>query len=119
MARFMFVYRSSAAQHQHEMAPEQMQQIMEQWTGWISKGFQEGWMVDAGDALKLEGKIVNDEKVVSDGPFVESKEIVGGFSIIKCDSLEAATEIAKGCPAVDSPSGTIEIRELAGMGEEQ
>jgi hypothetical protein len=116
MARFLFVYRGPKEQHEHEMAPEQMQQIMESWMAWIGKGFEEGWMVDAGDALKLEGKVVNDAKVVSDGPFVESKEIVGGYSIVKCDSFDAAAELAKTCPAVSSPGGSIEIRELAGIG---
>ena len=116
MARFMFVYRSPEAQHKAEMAPEMMQQIMEAWNGWIGKGFEEGWMVDAGDALMAEGKVVNEEKVVSDGPFMESKELVGGYSIIQCEDLAAASEIAKSCPAAESPGGSIEIRELAGIG---
>ena len=119
MARFLFVYRSSAEQHEAEMAPEAMQQIMEAWNVWIGKGMQEGWMVDAGDALKLEGKVVNDQKAVSDGPFVESKELVGGYSIIQCDGVDAAVEIAKTCPASESPGGTIEICELAGFGQSE
>lgn len=119
MARFMFVYRGPESQHEAELAPEQMQQIMEAWNGWIGKGFEEGWMVDPGDALKLEGKIVNQEKVVSDGPFVESKELVGGYSIIQCDNFDAAADIAKSCPAADSPGGSIEIRELAGLGPKE
>ncbi len=119
MARFMFVYRGPAEEHQHDMAPEQMQQLMEAWNGWIGKGFEEGWMVDGGDALHLEGKVVNHDKVVSDGPFAEAKEIVGGYSIIQCDDLAAAAEIAKSCPGIDSPGGLIEIRELAGMGPKE
>ena len=119
MARFMFVYRSSAEQHAEDMAPEQMQTIMEAWNAWMGKGFGEGWMVDAGDALKAEGKILSHDKVVSDGPFAESKELVGGYSIIEADDFDAACEIAKGCPATDSPGNTIEIRELAGMGAKE
>ncbi len=53
--------------------------------------------------------------MVSDGPFAESKEIVGGYSIVEADDLSAASGLAKTCPAADSPGGTIEIRELAGM----
>ena len=42
---------------------------MESWNAWIGQGMEQGWMVDPGDALNLEGRIVNHEKVVSDGPF--------------------------------------------------
>ncbi len=115
MAKYMFIYRSPKEQHEHEMSPDQMQKIMEAWNAWIGQGMQEGWMENPGDALKVEGSIVNQDKVVSDGPFAESKEIVGGFSIVKADSLAGAAKIAKGCPAVDSPGGTIEIREMAEM----
>ena len=115
MAKYMFIYRSSAEQHANEMSPDQMQKIMEAWNAWIGKGMQEKWMENPGDALKGEGKIVNHDKLVSDGPFAESKEIVGGFSIIIADDLAAAAEIAKTCPAADSPGGSIEIREMAGM----
>lgn len=115
MAKYMFIYRSSKDQHKKEMSPDQMQQIMEAWNGWIGKGMEEKWMVDAGDALNLEGRIVNHEKVVSDGPFAESKEIVGGYSIIQADDFDAACGLAESCPAVETPGGTIEIRELAGL----
>lgn len=121
MPKFMFVYRSSAKVHSQEMemAPEQMQKIMEAWNAWMGKGFEDGWMVDGGDALQLEGKVVNESKVVSDGPFAESKEIVGGYSIIQAKDMDAAAEISKSCPALSSPGGTIEIRELAGLGPQE
>ena len=118
MARFMFIYRSSEDQHKNDFSPEQMQKVMEAWNGWIGKGMQEGWMVDPGDALNLEGRVMNKDKVVSDGPFVESKEIVGGYSIVQADDFDAACEFAKDCPALE-PDGTIEIRELAQIGEKE
>lgn len=119
MAKFLFVYRGPASQHEHEMSPDQMQKLMEAWNQWIGSGFQEGWMVEPGDALNLEGRVVNDQKVVSDGPFAESKEIVGGYSIVEAPDLEAAGEIAKRCPACESPGGSIEIRELAGIASKE
>ena len=72
-------------------------------------------MVDAGDALTEEGRVVNAKKVVTDGPFVESKEIVGGYSIVKADTIDAAAELAKGCPALLT-GGKVEVRTLAGTG---
>jgi hypothetical protein len=52
--------------------------------------------------------------VVTDGPFVESKEIVGGFSIVQAETIEAAAELAKGCPAL-LVGGSVEVRCLAGI----
>jgi hypothetical protein len=68
-----------------------------------------------GDGLTPEGRVVKSKKVVTDGPFVESKEIVGGFSIIEANSLDAAAEFAKGCPGL-LVGGNVEVRPLAGMG---
>jgi hypothetical protein len=75
-----------------------------------------GWMLDSGDALTMEGRVVDAKKVVTDGPFVESKEIVGGFSIVQADTIDAAAELAKGCPGL-LYGGKVEVRTLAGMGE--
>jgi hypothetical protein len=70
-------------------------------------------MLDPGDALKREGCVVNAKKGVTDGPFIESKEIVGGFSIVEADTLKDAAELAKGCPGLLT-GGTVEVRPLAG-----
>jgi hypothetical protein len=58
--------------------------------------------------------VVDARKVVTDGPFVESKEIVGGYSIVEADSIDAAAQLAKGCPAL-SFGGNVEVRPLAGL----
>src|SRR5260370_28953168 len=113
MAYFLFVYRGGDEAHA-KMTPEELQQNMNKWMAWIQGGIQKGWMVDAGDGLTKEGRVVNPKKVVTDGPFVESKEIVGGFSIVKADSLDAAAELAKSCPALLT-AGTVEVRPLAGF----
>ena len=51
------------------------------------------------------------QKVVSDGPFVEVKEVVGGFSVVVADTIDAAAEFAKGCPVL-LRGGTVEVRPL-------
>jgi hypothetical protein len=113
MANFLFVYRSNRDAH-GKMTPEEMQRHMQKWQAWIGEGLEKGWMLDAGDALKKEGRVVNAKKVVTDGPFVELKEIVGGFSIVKADALDAAAELAKGCPVLLT-GGTVEVRPLEGF----
>jgi len=112
MANFLFVYRGNPAAH-GTMSPEEMQQHMQKWQTWITTAMQKGWMMDAGDALNPEGRVVTAKKVVTDGPFVEAKEIVGGFSIVQANNLDAAAEFAKGCPALLT-GGSVEVRPLMG-----
>ena len=113
MPNFLFVYRGSNEAHA-QLSPEQMQQQMEKWRVWITEGLQKGWMTDPGDALTPEGRVVGATKVITDGPFVESKEIIGGYSIVKADNIDAAAELAKGCPGLLVGS-KVEVRTLAGM----
>src|SRR5262249_50133346 len=112
VAKFLFVYRSSGASS-GALSPEEMQQMLQNWNAWITEGLRQGWMVDPGDALKREGRVVNAKKVVSDGPFIEVKEVVGGYSIVQADTLDAAAEFAKGCP-VFLRGGSVEVRPLQG-----
>jgi hypothetical protein len=69
-------------------------------------------MLDPGDGLTPETRVVN-AKLVTDGPFVEAKEIVGGFSIVQAESLDAAAKLARNCPGVGI-GGSVEVRPLAG-----
>jgi hypothetical protein len=110
MAKFLFIYRG-ASEATAKMTPDEQQQHMQKWEKWIGEGIQKGWMLDHGDGLTQETRVVN-AKVVTDGPFVESKEIVGGFSIVQADTIDAAANLAKGCPGL-SIGGTVEVRRLA------
>jgi hypothetical protein len=112
MAKFLFVYRKGGNPWS-QMSSEEQQQQMQKWEKWIAEGMQKGWMLDPGDALTAEGRVVK-EKVVTDGPFVEAKEVVGGFSIVQADSIDAAVQLAKGCPGL-LLGGTVEVRCLAGF----
>ena len=113
MSKFLFVYRLNSDSY-GTAPPEEMQQTLRKWQTWISEGIQNGWMLDAGDALKKEGCVVNAAKVITDGPFIEVKEIVGGFSIVQADTLAAAAELAKGCP-VFLRGGSVEVRPLQSL----
>lgn len=110
--KFLFLHRSQpgpgAAQEQ-KPSPEQMQQMMATWNAWKDK-FKDQ-IVDMGDKLKSGGKIVGGS-TVSDGPFVEAKEIVGGFMIVSAASIEEAVIVAQEMPRM--PGAKIEVRELAG-----
>ncbi len=113
MANFLFVYRSST--ESAPMSSEDMQQMMQRWHEWIKEGMTKGWMIAPGDGLTQEGRVVvGPNQLVTDGPFVEAKEIVGGYSIVQADTLDEAAEYAKGCPAAMG-KGSIEVRPLAGF----
>lgn len=116
MAKFLFVYRGDG-HAEAKMTPDEMQQMMQKWGAWIGEAMAKGWMLNPGDALAMEGRVVNARKIVTDGPFVESKEIVGGYSIVQADTIDAAAELAKGCPGLLS-GGTVEVRPLAGLAEQ-
>src|SRR5215471_19715210 len=97
MAKFLFIYRSNK-DIRESLSPQEMQKMHQKWQAWIAEGFQKGWLLDAGNGLKTEGRIVNAKKVVTDGPFVEAKDVVGGYAVVQADTLDAAAEFAKGCP---------------------
>ena len=106
MAKFLFIYREST-EPQAKPSPEEMQALGAAWWAWMQK-FSSA-IVPGGDGLKHTGRILK-AGLVTDGPYVEAKEIVVSFAIIQADNYDAAVAIARECP----PGHTIEIREFAG-----
>ena len=110
--KYLLVYRIPCTEEPREPpSPEQMQAMLAQWDAW-KKQFKLN-IVDAGDGLQRSGRSLY-QGVVTDGPYIEAREIVGGYSIVRADSYEAAVEVARACPIAFVPGGRIEIRELAG-----
>jgi hypothetical protein len=112
MKDFMLLFRG--AMQQYDFSPDEMQSHMQKWFGWVDDLKSKNVYV-SGEPLVPGGKTVAGKKsVVTDGPFAESKEIIGGFFIIKAASIEEAVEIAKGSP--DLPlDGSVEVREVMKM----
>lgn len=112
MAKYLFIYREPSTSA--PPSPEQIQAILAEWGAWIEKFMKSGNILDPGDALKETGRVLDNRGTrVTDGPFVEAKEILGGYSVIQAESYDHAVTIAKECPA--AMHGTLEIRELAGF----
>lgn len=111
--KYLFIHRSelraTTPSQDQRPSPEQMQQMMSKWNAWKEK-FKDN-IVDWGDKLKPGGKIVSGTSV-SDGPFVEVKEVIGGFMIVQAASYEEAVVIAQEMPA--GPDARIEVRQMAG-----
>lgn len=109
MPRFMFLRRGCSAS-KTQMTPDQMETAMKSWMAWVSNGTEQGWLVDPGSPLSGGGAVVDDDLAVTDGPFAESKELVGGYTIVEAADLAAACELAK--ETIEIAGGKIEIREF-------
>jgi hypothetical protein len=97
------------------LSPEQMQRTMEKWLGWFGELRNSGHLKDGGHPLADASKAVTGkQRTVTDGPFVEAKDLVNGYIVIAADSLEHATELAKGCPTLDG-GGSVEVRPIEKM----
>ncbi|HEY6901922.1 MAG TPA: YciI family protein [Puia sp.] len=113
MKDFMFVFRSPSYEDL-KLTPEQSQAAMQKWYNWIGQLSAKGQYV-GGAPLLNEGKMVKGKSpVITDGPFAEGKELVGGYLIIKAGSLKEATELAFGDPDFDI-EGSVEVREIVQM----
>jgi hypothetical protein len=110
MTKFMLVYHGPQDAGS-KTSTEEVQKLVPKWQAWITKGMEEGWLVDRGNGLTQECRVVDTKKVVTDGPFVETKEIVGGFSVVQAETIDAAAELAKECPYLLS-GGHVEVRAL-------
>lgn len=106
-SRFLLLIRRPEGRP--NIASAEMAKVMGDVIAWMRRLKADGHLV-ATERLGNAGKILRADGVVSDGPFVEAKEIVGGFILVNAPDLAAATAIAQGCP----PSGpvTIEVRPI-------
>jgi hypothetical protein len=91
-----------------EPSPAQMEAMYAKFHAWQAK-FQKN-IVDMGG--RLGGGSVVTSHGATDGPFVEAKEVVGGFMIVSAESLEKAMEVARECPGVVTPGSSVEVREI-------
>ena len=109
-ATFMLLLRGGISHR--DLSPEQFQHHIERYMSWIDKLRRDGHFV-AGEPLDESGKVLSgkDGNIITDGPFAESKEEVGGYFIIRASDLEAAVELAKGCP-IFANNGTVEVRPI-------
>ncbi len=110
MADFIYLFRGSSP----EGSPEQMQQNMQKWRSWIDELGKKGHF-KSGDPLDKSGKVVSGkQKVVTDGPYAEAKDLVGGYLMIAAENIAQATDLAKGCPIFET-SGSVEVRPVLKM----
>lgn len=114
MEKFMFIFQGGSDIAPEMQAPDVMQAHMQKWFAWVEKLRKEGRYV-SGEPLEPTGKVVSGKKkIVTDGPFAEGKELVGGFFVIEAKDLNEAVEISKDCPDF-MYDGIVQIRPVRKM----
>jgi hypothetical protein len=112
MSKYLCLQRSIAGnKNNEEPSPQQMQEMYAAFQTWQSQ-FQ-SQLIDMGGQLG-EGTMVSESPIV-DGPFVEVKELVGGYMIVEANNLDEAVEVARGCPGLVSPGSGVEVIEIHGQ----
>jgi len=102
------------------VSPEQMQAVMDEWTDYTADLLKRG-VSEGGEALEPVStattvRVRDGEKLITDGPFAETNEVLGGYYLLNCKNLDQAIEIAAQCPG--ARDGSIELRPITEFGDD-
>jgi hypothetical protein len=110
MSEFVYLYRGG----RRPTSPAEGEQVMQRWMTWLAELAAKGHLKDRGQPLDGEGKVVRGNgngRSVTDGPYPESKDIVGGYTLVEAKDLAQAAELAGGCPILER-DGLVEVRPV-------
>ena len=110
MKEFILIFRHENASG--KVSPEQMQTWMKQQMDWVNGIAAQGKFVSGTGLLFDDAKVVDHKKMVTNGPFGDIKETLGGFIIVRAESAEEAAEFAKGTPILQGDGNTVEVRQI-------
>jgi hypothetical protein len=94
-------------------SPEQIQVWMKQTMDWIGSITAKNKFIGGNGLLFQDARVVRHNNLVTNGPFGEIKETIGGYIMVKADSPEEAVEFAKGCPVLQGEGNSVEVRKIA------
>lgn len=115
MPKFMYIFRGGGYASAEPVSPTELQAHLARWTAWSDGLRAAGVLVPGGAPLDHppRGKTVRGtDKVVTDGPYAESKDLVSGVAVVEVATLEEAAALARGCPILEHDSGSVEVRPL-------
>jgi hypothetical protein len=108
MSDFLLVFRGGDT----PTAPSEAQAHMQKWFAWM-KELKEKGQFKSGEPLERSGKVIlGKKKAVTDGPYAEAKDLVGGYLLVTAKDLPNAVEISKACPILEV-DGSVEVRPIA------
>src|SRR5579871_2354537 len=110
MKEFLLIFRRDFSTPEAQPSAERMQAMMKKWQDWMGSIAAQNKLADSANRLEATGSVVRTEGVM-DGPYVEVKEGIGGYMMIRAESQQEASEIAKGCPVL-LIGGSVEVRQV-------
>lgn len=111
MSEFVYLYRGG----RRPQSPDEAEKQMQRWIAWLTDLSARGHIKDQGQPLDAEGKVVRGkDRLVTDGPYPESKDVVGGYTLVEAEDLSQAAELAGGCPIFEF-DGLVEVRPVMKM----
>jgi hypothetical protein len=110
MADFLYIYRGGV----RAQSPAEGEKQMQRWMAWMEDLGKKGVIKDRGQPLDDGGKVVRKDKSVTDGPYAETKDVIGGYTLVTAKDLSQAAEFSKGCPIFES-GGLVEVRPIMEM----
>jgi hypothetical protein len=114
MAKFLYLFRLDE-EGWKSASPEELQRRMTVWMSWLEDLKKAGQLVARGERLETTGKVVRGKaKVVTDGPYAEAKDTIGGYMLVEATDLAQAAELSKGCPIL-AGEGMVEVRPIVTM----
>jgi hypothetical protein len=114
MNEFLLIFRRDFTPGEAQPSPGQLQAMMKDWQDWMGSIAAQNKLVNPGNRLAPDGQVVKPGGIVTNGPYVEIKEVIGGYIIIRAASINEASEISKGCPIL-SIGGNVEVRNIIPM----
>jgi hypothetical protein len=110
MKRFLLLVREDLSRMEKLTEAEITEEItlMTKWSEDLSKS---GNFIQ-GDPLENGGRLATADRVLSDGPFIEAREVVSGWGLVKAENIEQASEFAMACPLVQNGKVKIEVRQI-------
>lgn len=116
MKEFLLIFRRENPTRETQPSPEQMQAMMKPWQDWIGSIAAQNKLSSAGNRLDSDGRVVKPNNVITNGPYAEIKEAIGGYIVVKANTLDEATQLASGCP-IFAVGGNVEVRTIVPMDE--
>ncbi|AYV57670.1 YciI family protein [Leptospira kmetyi] len=116
MEEFLILMRLDLLTKEAQPSPEQLETYMKQYHDWVGKIISDQ-KFSGGTGLSTEGKVIRSGGIVTDGPYVDIKESIAGFIVIKAKDFEEATNIAKQCPILNGEGNSVEVRKVMGVHE--
>ncbi|GGH82040.1 hypothetical protein HNQ91_005707 [Filimonas zeae] len=120
MDQFMLIFRRDWETKEKQPSPEQMQASIKPWQDWLGGLAAQNKLTVTPHRLQKEGRVVKANQIVTDGPYAEIKEAIGGFIVVAAADFDEAVAIAQGCPILNNPwDGNVEVRMLMQENENQ